>query len=417
VCLLFALAVLSQSVSAIAGLAVAMWLAALVGDRARRRWWIGGGAAGVVAMLGLAAWKLGGPQAALQKLAAASRPAPGVAHAAFGVESRFEIWERSLRIIHDMPYTGSGPATFSWVMDRFYPGFALGPQPHAHNLFLEAGVDFGLIGLVAYVWLLAGLAFGLVSVYRTRSGREVGLAALGLGAGLLAYLIFGLIDVITLGSRPGLLFWIVLGLSASLLKKSPSRAPRRVLGAAMLALAIAVLLLPLRWAGPQLNAGRVFAGRALLAAANGETPINVDADLRRAVPALQVAAARDPANAGTWYLLSETLARLGQNSAALDALEHGVMVDSKDPLVRYAALRGLARAESRTDWAGLQSVYGQWMVRYPRTSEWYAAAAVAACLEKGNSPEAANLLSAGLNAGAQPAGLLQEAQQQLARCA
>ena len=39
---------------------------------------------------------------------------------------------------------------------------------------------------------------------------------LGLGGGLLAHLLYGLTDAVALGAKPGVLFWMLLGLIAGL---------------------------------------------------------------------------------------------------------------------------------------------------------------------------------------------------------
>jgi hypothetical protein len=39
---------------------------------------------------------------------------------------------------------------------------------------------------------------------------------LGLGGGLFAHLIFGLFDAISLGAKPGIFFWMLLGLITGL---------------------------------------------------------------------------------------------------------------------------------------------------------------------------------------------------------
>jgi hypothetical protein len=40
--------------------------------------------------------------------------------------------------------------------------------------------------------------------------------ALGLGGGLLAHLLYGLMDAVALGAKPGVLFWMLLGLIVGL---------------------------------------------------------------------------------------------------------------------------------------------------------------------------------------------------------
>jgi len=44
----------------------------------------------------------------------------------------------------------------------------------------------------------------------------MGAMILGLGAGLAAHMVYGLLDAISLGAKPGFLWWWLLGLIASL---------------------------------------------------------------------------------------------------------------------------------------------------------------------------------------------------------
>lgn len=125
---------------------------------------------------------------------------------------RFEVWRWGVAALHDFPLTGPGLGTFRRVVFRFYPihvpaGYDIA---HAHNIFLQVALDSGLPGLLAYSWLL-GLMW--------RTGRELGNredwlrpVALGLLGGLVALHTYGLTDALAPGSKPFLLFWLLLGL-------------------------------------------------------------------------------------------------------------------------------------------------------------------------------------------------------------
>jgi putative inorganic carbon (hco3(-)) transporter len=129
---------------------------------------------------------------------------------------RQEVWRWSLVAIGDFPFTGTGLGTFRQVVRRFYP-LAITPTydiAHAHNIFLQTALDVGLPGLIAYLSLV-GLALqqGWQAARRSLVLRP---AALGLIAGMVALHIFGLADALALGSKPALLFWVMLGLLAVL---------------------------------------------------------------------------------------------------------------------------------------------------------------------------------------------------------
>lgn len=135
-----------------------------------------------------------------------------------GSEGRGEVWRRALYILEDFPLTGGGLGTFTRVTDLLYPLFRYPPGTigHAHNLFLQIGVDLGLPGLAA--WLGMYLLALVLSwrVYRMGSLRGDWWAA-GLGAGLfagqIALGVHGLVDAVTWGMvRPAPLVWGVWGI-------------------------------------------------------------------------------------------------------------------------------------------------------------------------------------------------------------
>jgi putative inorganic carbon (HCO3(-)) transporter len=131
---------------------------------------------------------------------------------------RVEIWSRALYAIQDFPFTGCGLGTFRRVVHILYPLFMTSPDSdiaHAHNVFLQTALDLGLPGLVAYVALL-GLALVICWRWARRGDRLYRAVSLGLAAGLIGLHAYGLTDAVALGSKPGVAFWMALGLVAVL---------------------------------------------------------------------------------------------------------------------------------------------------------------------------------------------------------
>jgi putative inorganic carbon (HCO3(-)) transporter len=121
-------------------------------------------------------------------------------------------------MIQDFPLTGIGLNTFPIIADKLYPMVINGPDariPHAHDIFLQTAVDLGVPGLIAFVVLLTVAVATVALARRSTKVWQSGLVA-GLGAGLLAHFIFGLTDAVTLGAKPGVLLWIVLGTAIGL---------------------------------------------------------------------------------------------------------------------------------------------------------------------------------------------------------
>jgi putative inorganic carbon (HCO3(-)) transporter len=168
------------------------------------------------------------------------------------LEGRVELWSRALYGLQDFPFTGMGMNAFRTVVHVLYPLFLVGPDVdvgHAHNEFLQAGLDLGIPGLIAFLALYLG-AFWMVSAVRStrggfngganeatgapgprsrllsaafdlpsspfRSARTLKTVAVGLGGGLLAHMLYGLTDAVALGAKPGVLFWMLLGLIVGL---------------------------------------------------------------------------------------------------------------------------------------------------------------------------------------------------------
>jgi putative inorganic carbon (HCO3(-)) transporter len=133
-------------------------------------------------------------------------------------EGRLELVSRGLYMLQDFPLTGIGLGAFSRVLPALYPLFLVGPDvemPHVHNLYLQAGIDHGLPGLIAFLAMLFLLWFmGNQSLRRSR-GRPWEPLALGLLAGFAAFLVHGLVDVVSSSPRVHILIWSHWGLLAA----------------------------------------------------------------------------------------------------------------------------------------------------------------------------------------------------------
>jgi hypothetical protein len=91
-------------------------------------------------------------------------------------------------------------------------------------MFLQVAYDLGLPGLSAYLALLFLAAHMGWKVYRQSQGLPRALAVGSLAA-LLAYHLYGLTDVVALGSKPGVLWWALLALIAALQRLTSLKEP------------------------------------------------------------------------------------------------------------------------------------------------------------------------------------------------
>jgi len=146
------------------------------------------------------------------------------------LEGRLELWSRAIYGIQDFSFTGMGMNTFPEVVHVLYPLFMVAPDVnigHPHNEFLHAGLDLGIPGLIAFLSVYITAFWMLIQIWGKHDSQGIftdfpGLqawarpAALGLGGGLLAHMLYGLGDSTILSSKPGFMFWVLLGLIAGL---------------------------------------------------------------------------------------------------------------------------------------------------------------------------------------------------------
>jgi O-antigen ligase len=131
-------------------------------------------------------------------------------------ETRTEIWRQAVQAIGNAPLTGIGLYNFGAIFryNIYLPPDWPFPITHAHNIFLQASLDLGLPGAIAYALLLADVTWHAFSTGRRLEGPAAGLAY-GLGAAVLAFGIYGLFDAIQLTSRVAWLTWFIVGMAGA----------------------------------------------------------------------------------------------------------------------------------------------------------------------------------------------------------
>jgi len=136
-----------------------------------------------------------------------------------GIPTRLELWSRVIMAVKDHPLTGLGIGAFQPAVWRLYPLQTISREinfVHPHNHLLSAAVDLGIPGLVAYVWIWVQTVRMLFRTWRTASTNWTKILVLGFSGSLLAYFIYGMTDAIALGTKPGVVWWYMLGLIAAL---------------------------------------------------------------------------------------------------------------------------------------------------------------------------------------------------------
>jgi len=136
------------------------------------------------------------------------------------IGARLEFWSRAINGIQDFPITGMGMNAFRRLVRIRYPQLNTVESDldvaHCHNQLLQAALDLGIPGMVAYAAIWAAVFRMLWRVWRNAQDFFHRALALGLGGGLLAQFVFGINDAIALGAKAGIFWWIVLALAVSL---------------------------------------------------------------------------------------------------------------------------------------------------------------------------------------------------------
>lgn len=169
---------------------------------------------------------------------------------------RIDVYRNSAYLIQDFPLTGIGLGEqFAMVLSKYALLIRVPYLTYSHNLYLEVWLQHGLVGAVAWLWLMAAL-YGAARMY-ARPGSD--LLYQSTWAGLTAVLVHGLTDA---RQYEDLWCWLpffgLLGLNAAILLRRDSVAdgaaaptgwsrclfPAAVVGVFLVAVAIS--LSPLR---------------------------------------------------------------------------------------------------------------------------------------------------------------------------
>jgi O-antigen ligase len=109
--------------------------------------------------------------------------------------TRLSIWQAALGVIDRFPLTGVGPFGFS----KIYPFVRLPDGDatafHAHSMYLTFLAELGIVGFLAFCWVI--WRFAREWYRRVRVSSRTALLATGIAAGVVGALVQGLIDTVS----------------------------------------------------------------------------------------------------------------------------------------------------------------------------------------------------------------------------
>jgi O-antigen ligase len=129
-------------------------------------------------------------------------------------KSRFTQFEVAFNIIQTNPILGIGINNYSESMGKYddtEEGLATITEYPVHNIFLHIAAEIGIIGLMIFLWFLASIFFKGVIYVLANQGVLVN-AVIGMLAGIFAFLIHGLFDTASIGSKMFVFVWFFAGI-------------------------------------------------------------------------------------------------------------------------------------------------------------------------------------------------------------
>jgi hypothetical protein len=137
---------------------------------------------------------------------------------------RTMVWEAATLAMQDFFFTGMGLGTFRVLVYLLYPLPGISPSldlAHAHNFFLQNGVDFGVPGLVAILLLYGAAIIQLVRLAHSPVQAAIWpslpfltprVLAIGWMGCMVGQTFYSLFDAVAMGSKPNFVWWWWLAL-------------------------------------------------------------------------------------------------------------------------------------------------------------------------------------------------------------
>ena len=128
------------------------------------------------------------------------------------LQTRKEIWINSLKLLSQQPILGTGLADFKVDYQTFIDSLPPKDQPierqvlRPHNLYLNFWLETGILGLIAFLWLILIFYQQNLSSYFNKQN----LLIIPASAAMLAILLHGIVDTPYFKNDLSLLFWFLI---------------------------------------------------------------------------------------------------------------------------------------------------------------------------------------------------------------
>jgi tetratricopeptide (TPR) repeat protein len=159
-----------------------------------------------------------------------------------GIGSRVQMVHDTVAMWRAFPTFGVGLGAYDWIFPTYDRSFAASTAEYVENEYLQALVDTGPLGLAAVILFVGVIAVRYVRAVRNPDDERTGLAAVGLGYGLLAVMVHSISDFGQHLPAVGCLSAVTCGLLFNLGHRRGSRTIRigRGVGAVVMLIVVTV---------------------------------------------------------------------------------------------------------------------------------------------------------------------------------
>ncbi|NQT33462.1 MAG: O-antigen ligase family protein [Candidatus Omnitrophica bacterium] len=132
------------------------------------------------------------------------------------VAVRKKTWIEAGKIIKDHPLVGSGPNTYAYIAPQYKVSEETGIYPH--NSYLRMAAESGILGLGAFLWMLAILFRTLFGAFKRVKDSLYSTLLLGIITGLFAFFMHSFVDTNIYSMQVGMLMWFMIAFGISIQK-------------------------------------------------------------------------------------------------------------------------------------------------------------------------------------------------------
>ena len=148
-------------------------------------------------------------------------------------EGRLSAWKISAQAIQNRPLLGWGPENYPVGFDKYYDPKTIPFNndnsdwwDRAHNIFLDVGVQAGLLGIFSYLFLLFALFWQIYKLKKNAGNENEKVAIVGIQAILVSYIAANFLSFDSFVTY--LMFFFTIGYILSLQQENPIETPKHI---------------------------------------------------------------------------------------------------------------------------------------------------------------------------------------------